>query len=177
MSYVSPIRNSRHHTNKTTTTSRWRKIIIAFLILLSLFLLGTIIVLTTTSYYLRIPAKAYLTEDEVVWGMQDEIKQLRYNPDASSKLHGTRQEWEEVSVLGQGGVMGVDSMPQVWKDLEKAYEEGDGDATVAGSIEASQVVEWDIDGPGSGGYWMEQNWNGTVRDTDSWERLFNISNL
>lgn len=38
-------------------------------------------------------------------------------------------------------------------------------------------IAWGPDGKGSGGYWMKAGWAGEVEDTDSWERLENVSAL
>ncbi|KAK4686177.1 hypothetical protein P7C73_g3955, partial [Tremellales sp. Uapishka_1] len=35
--------------------------------------------------------------------------------------------------------------------------------------------EWGVDGAGSGGYWMREDWDGRVERTDSWERLENVT--
>lgn len=37
-------------------------------------------------------------------------------------------------------------------------------------------VEWAEEGKGSAEYWMRADWNGTVRGTDSWDRLMNVTN-
>lgn len=34
---------------------------------------------------------------------------------------------------------------------------------------------WGPNGEGTGGYWMKQSWDGTVRDTEDWSRLYNVS--
>ena len=154
-----------------------KKIALTLLVLLSLFLAGTIVVLSTTKYYLNIPQYAYLTEDEVAWRQSDAIKPLLYEPEESLVLR--RQEWDEITDVRpdggpDGGVMGADMLPEVWEELEEVTAEIGDEVGTAQSGDETEVV-WDVDGPGTGGYWMRKDWEGTVRGTDSWERLFNVT--
>lgn len=34
---------------------------------------------------------------------------------------------------------------------------------------------WGPNGRGTGGYWMQKDWDGTVRETETWDRLYNVS--
>lgn len=38
-------------------------------------------------------------------------------------------------------------------------------------------VAWGPDGKGSGGYWMKAGWEGKIEQTDTWERLENVTTL
>ncbi|ODO05025.1 hypothetical protein I350_05637 [Cryptococcus amylolentus CBS 6273] len=85
------------------------------------------------------------------------------------------------------------SAAATWDELEEEMEaldaseedsvaeaETDASDALAVSVETTpsptSSATWGIDGAGSGGYWMEKDWDGRVRDTDSWERLYNVSN-
>ncbi|OCF44096.1 MIPC synthase [Kwoniella heveanensis CBS 569] len=190
----------QHHDDRPKST-RTRKIVITLLVLLSLVLIGTVVVLSSVSYYLGIPSWAYLTESEVSWRPEDVIKQLQ-DPASSLPSRRTvqrRQDWAEVSeaqvesaTAAVEGIMGTDALPESWKELEQEMEELDaaeeseelpsyddsvevvtsGDA-VASTSEESDI--WGIDGQGSGGYWMQKDWDGRVQGTDSWERLYNVT--
>ncbi|KAK8861707.1 hypothetical protein IAR55_002530 [Kwoniella newhampshirensis] len=205
MSY--PVRSSSRHShyqNDRPKSSKTRKIVITLLVLLSLILLGTIIVLSSVSYYLAIPSWAYLTESEVAWKPQDVIKPLKEPapiPTEAAPAHiRRRKEWREVGSESavsaadatEDAVMGTESLPEVWKELEEEMEELDAeeeseesptyaeeDDLVATSDVTSEMYSgdgvWGIDGEGTGGYWMKRDWDGTVHDTNSWDRLFNIT--
>jgi hypothetical protein len=41
-------------------------------------------------------------------------------------------------------------------------------------VEESEGV-WGPNGRGTGGYWMQKDWDGKVQDTNSWDRLYNVS--
>lgn len=41
--------------------------------------------------------------------------------------------------------------------------------------EEEEEDAWGPNGEGTGGYWMKQSWDGTVRDTEDWSRLYNVS--
>ncbi len=171
----------RQHTHSSKPpTSRSKKIIITILILLALFLLGTVIVLSSVKYYLNIPTYAYLTEDEVAWRRSDAISQLSYEPEDSSRIH-PRQEWEDVSekLDPDKGVMGADTIAEVWEELEEVEGAEEGHDEAVGIEEEESLAGdghvWDVDGQGTGGYWMRKDWDGTVQNSDSWERLFNVS--
>ncbi len=135
-------------------------------------------VLSSVSYYLNIPISAYLTEDEVLWRVSDAIPLLKYNPGETSTVQQKRQEWEEITdeLDPSKGLMGTDTIVEVWEELEEEVA-GDGQRKPfdAVSTAAEEIDEWDVDGMGTGVYWMKKDWNGTVRDTDSWERLFNVT--
>jgi hypothetical protein len=100
--------------------TRTRKIVITLIVLVSLILVGTIVVLSSISYYLAIPAGAYLTEDEVPWRPEDVIRSLYDAPTPSATATPgkvKRQDFEEIGV-GAGvspstGVMGTDTIAEV----------------------------------------------------------------
>ncbi|ORY29752.1 nucleotide-diphospho-sugar transferase [Naematelia encephala] len=181
------IRTNRHH---ETPTSRSRKLVITLLILLSLFLLGTVIVLSSVSYYLAIPSGAYLTEEEVPWRLGDAIAPLKYRPDETSQQH-KRQDWDNVDEVppempSGDSVMGADEIAEVWEQLGEVDVESDAeldDSVEAEPMEVETEIEiqdvdetvWDVDGRGSGDYWMRKDWDGRVKESDSWHRLFNVT--
>ncbi|KAI5450832.1 hypothetical protein NCC49_002574 [Naganishia albida] len=41
--------------------------------------------------------------------------------------------------------------------------------------EEEEQDAWGPNGEGTGGYWMKQDWDGTVRDTEDWNRLYNVT--
>jgi hypothetical protein len=173
-------------------TTRTRKIVITLVVLVSLVLVGTIVVLSSVSYYLNIPASAYLTEEEVPWRPQDVIRSL-YEPPSIEP----RQEWDEAdsplpsasaSASASDPVMGSDTLAEVWEELEELEEELEDEDEYDDLVDSpavnitrppaiSQVDEggWGVDGKGTGGYWMKADWEGQVRDTGSWERLYNVT--
>lgn len=159
-------------------TQPYRKVIIIFSILVSLFLLGTVIVLSSVSYYLAFPDGSFLSEEEVPWTGNDLISPLRDPLPANATLE-KRQEWEEMQA--EGAVMGTETIPQVWdemseEDMETPASSGSSETYTA--TEEAQLVgeeQWGIDGQGSGQYWMQSEWDGQVRDTDDWSRLYNVS--
>ncbi|WWC60444.1 uncharacterized protein I303_103016 [Kwoniella dejecticola CBS 10117] len=222
-------------TSPKKTSSKTRKIVITLLVILSLFLVGTVIVLSSVSYYLGIPNWAYLTESEVSWRPSDTINPLKdpleYNEslalahsEAGSAVKRQRRrsptpiprkEWRDVTddlaetsePLEASGVLGTETLPESWKELEEemeeldAAEESDESPTYDDSLESPSVIStssanahaqvdesdgedasasgddiWGIDGKGSGGYWMQKDWNGKVENTQSWDRLFNVTN-
>jgi len=142
------IRTTQKHSG-----SRSRKVIIAFLVILTLFLVGTVVVLSSISYYLAIPAVAYITENEVAWLPSDAISPLKYNPEGSAKSHRRQLDAEVFDT-----------------EVEAADTYGDEDE---GDDAASG--DWDVDGPGSGQYWMKSDWNGHVEGTHDWTRLDNVT--
>lgn len=156
-------------------TSRSRKVVSTFLILSTLFLLGATVVLSATSYYLKISLSAYLTEDEVAWHPSDGIKPLKYNPNGTSQVHQRRQGWEDVTVDPNGGVMGTGTLPEIWEGFEEVATSSEGYDDAVETLAEDHEDVWDVDGPGSGAYWMRKDWNGTVQQTDSWERLRNVT--
>ncbi|WWC68502.1 uncharacterized protein I206_102431 [Kwoniella pini CBS 10737] len=217
MSYsrISSSSNRNERSNPTTpskkSSSKTRKIIISLLVILSLFLIGTVIVLSSVSYYLGIPNWAYLTESEVSWRPSDTIKSLKdpsiFNESSSldeNNKNRRRKEWRDVTddlatggILETSGVLGTDTLPDSWKELEEEMEEldqveeSDEPPTYVDSVETTAESEndqldenaeqtendlWGIDGKGSGGYWMQKDWNGKVENTKSWNRLFNVTN-
>jgi hypothetical protein len=50
-----------------------------------------------------------------------------------------------------------------------------GDAPIDAFEEPSLAEDWDIDGKGTGSYWMKNQWDGKVHDTDDWSRLYNVT--
>ncbi|RSH94822.1 hypothetical protein EHS25_004628 [Saitozyma podzolica] len=176
--------------------TRTRKIVITLIVLVSLILVGTIVVLSSISYYLAIPAGAYLTEDEVPWRPEDVIRSLYEAPTPSATATPgkvKRQDFEEIGV-GAGvspstGVMGTDTIAEVWEELEEEleeeFEQEAVDHAYDDAVEISQVSSpsgsededwvWGVDGKGTGGYWMREDWDGTVQDTASWNRLYNVT--
>lgn len=161
-------------------THPYRKAIIIFSILVSLFLLGTVIVLSSVSYYLAIPDGAFLTEEEVPWTGGDLISPLLDPQEASKVDRQKRQDWKDLA-QAEDAVLGVDTIPQVWE--EELGEELAEEASVTGAASstydayASDTSDqvWDIDGKGSGAYWMREGWDGVVRDADNWDRLYNVT--
>ena len=142
--------------------SKTRKAVIVFLVLLSLFLVGTVVVLSTVSYYFALPQVAFLTEEEVPWRPQDGIRPLKDLPVAQVKPSGgVARRQDDLGILGE------ETLPEVWEDLEEIAEEEE--------IGAYSSDAWGLDGEGTGGYWMRKDWDGTVRGSDSWERLFNVT--
>ena len=130
--------------------------------------MGTIIVLSGVSYYFGIPTVAYLTEDEVPWRSGDAIRPLIYEP-LGSAIHHKRQE----------GVVGEAAIREGWAEIEEELGLG---PTEGVEVEDAALVEvsggeWDVDGQGSGGYWMKKDWNGHVEGTHEWDRLLNVTTL
>ncbi|WVQ93639.1 hypothetical protein IAU59_000715 [Kwoniella sp. CBS 9459] len=192
----------RHHHDDRPKSTRTRKIVITLLVLLSLVLIGTVVVLSSVSYYLGIPSWAYLTESEVSWRPEDVIKQLQ-DPSLlpSRRALQRRQDWAEVSeaqvesaTAAVDGVLGTDTLPESWKELEEemeeldAAEESEESPSYDDSVEADTAITenvvtsasesgdvWGLDGQGTGGYWMQKEWDGRVQGTDSWERLYNVT--
>jgi len=163
-------------------THPYRKAIIIFSILVSLFLLGTVIVLSSVSYYLAFPDGAFLTEDEVPWTGEDLIKALSDAPSVNGTVE-RRQEWEELKA--EDAIMGSETIPQIWDEVDasevKAEDvsvtedlEDDSDS-INLSSEIGSEEAWGIDGMGTGSYWMKDQWDGKVHDTNDWSRLYNVT--
>ena len=150
-----PVRTSRHGSAKTQPTHRSRKAIYILIVLLSLFLLGTVIVLSSVSYYLAIPDYSNLTELEVGWRPSDAIPTLKYSPPGTAKQH-KREESEAVA-------------DSVEEDVPMTSVVDDD------AVFPDESSEWDVDGPGTGGYWMQKDWDGRVEGTSDWTRLYNVS--
>lgn len=196
--------SQRTRRSRDTSTSLTRKTVIAFLVILSLVLLGTVIVLSTVSYYLAIPSWAYLTETEVAWRAEDVIKPLleQPRPKLSKRVQWGELDSDVLSYSSTGAAVSastisVDSATmtaETWDEFKEEMEELDAaeevdediatqpegeavdtDPTATSSIEEDNG-QWGIDGMGTGSYWMRNDWDGRVRDTDSWERLYNVTN-
>lgn len=196
--------SQRTRRSRDTSTSLTRKTVIAFLVILSLVLLGTVIVLSTVSYYLAIPSWAYLTETEVAWRAEDVIKPLleQPRPKLSKRVQWGELDSDVLSYSSTGAAasastISVDSATmtaETWDEFKEEMEELDAaeevdediatqpesetvdtDPTATSSIEEDNG-QWGIDGMGTGSYWMRNDWDGRVRDTDSWERLYNVTN-
>ena len=196
--------SQRTRRSRDTSTSLTRKTVIAFLVILSLVLLGTVIVLSTVSYYLAIPSWAYLTETEVAWRAEDVIKPLleQPRPKLSKRVQWGELDSDVLSYSSTGAAapastISVDSATmtaETWDEFKEEMEERDAaeevdediatqpeseavdtDPTATSSIEEDNG-QWGIDGMGTGSYWMRNDWDGRVRDTDSWERLYNVTN-
>jgi hypothetical protein len=165
--------HSHAHSHKSSTS---RKIINTFLILLTLFLIGTVIVLSSVSYWLAIPSLAYLTEDEVGWSDRDMIGSLKYDP-GSALSHRIKRDEGDVA----DGILGVESLPKIWEEMEEDLkgdqmeEPGLPEGAEAIEFQDEEQVVWGVDGKGSGGYWMLEDWDGHVEGTHSWERLSNVT--
>jgi hypothetical protein len=163
-------------------THPYRKAIIIFSILVSLFLLGTVIVLSSVSYYLAFPDGAFLTEDEVPWTGEDLIKALLDPPSVNGTIE-RRQEWEELKA--EDAVMGSETIPQIWDEVDasevkaedvSATEDLEDDSdSINLSSEIGSEEAWGIDGMGTGSYWMKDQWDGKVHDTNDWSRLYNVT--
>jgi hypothetical protein len=168
-------------------THPYRKAIIIFSILVSLFLLGTVIVLSSVSYYLAFPDGAFLTEDEIPWTGKDLIKALSDPPSTNGTIE-RRQDWEELKA--EDAVMGTETIPQIWdgisEEVEVTQEEvkaaeapaedpEDDSGSVNSFSDASSGEEWGIDGMGTESYWMKDQWDGKVQDTNDWSRLYNVT--
>ena len=196
--------SQRTRRSRDTSTSLTRKTVIAFLVILSLVLLGTVIVLSTVSYYLAIPSWAYLTETDVAWRAEDVIKPLleQPRPKLSKRVQWGELDSDVLSYSSTGAAapastISVDSATmtaETWDEFKEEMEELDAaeevdediatqpeseavdtDPTATSSIEEDNG-QWGIDGMGTGSYWMRNDWDGRVRDTDSWERLYNVTN-
>ncbi|WRT65829.1 uncharacterized protein IL334_002779 [Kwoniella shivajii] len=195
MSYPHPA--STHSRNERSPKStRTKKIVITVLILLSLFLIGTVIVLSSVSYYLGIPNWAYLTESEVAWRPDDVIKPLKdpLSSNGTSRGLQRRKEWRDVTdeviePSEASSVVGTETLPESWKELEEemeqldAEEESEESPTYDDDVETSsdalnesaEDAIWGIDGKGTGGYWMQKDWTGKVENSNSWDRLYNVT--
>ena len=171
MSTPRSARPPRHHSTKDPS-ARSRKPLIILLTLLFLFLIGTVLVLSNVSYYLNIPARAYITEDEVPWQASDAISQLRYDP-RSAVPHRKRQEWEDAGDP-ENAVMGTETIPEIWDQLAEEVEDDDGMMMMIDDDAEGGEGSWGLNGKGTGGYWMRTGWNGTVQDTDDWQRLLDV---
>ena len=128
------------------------------LVLLTLFLVGTVVVLSSISYWLAIPAWAPLTEDEVAWTPADAIAPLKYSPPGTAipKRMLPLNEDEERDER--------EELAQEFLETSTGYEDEDW-----------LEQQWDVDGRGSGAYWMVKDWDGHVHDTHDWERLYNVT--
>jgi hypothetical protein len=158
-------------------THPYRKAIIIFSILVSLFLLGTVIVLSSVSYYLAFPDGAFLTEDEVPWTGEDLIKALSDPPTVNGTIE-RRQEWEELKA--EDAIMGSETIPQIWdevkaEDVSAIQDLEDDSDSINLSPEIGSEEAWGIDGMGTGSYWMKDQWDGKVHDTNDWSRLYNVT--
>lgn len=141
------------------------------------------IVLSSVSYYLAFPDGAFLTEDEVPWTGDDLIKALQDPPSVNGTIE-RRQDWEELKA--EDAVMGSETIPQIWDEISGVGEVKAADVSAAedleddsGSInpfsESSIGEDWGIDGKGTGSYWMKDQWDGVVKDTNDWSRLYNVT--
>lgn len=141
------------------------KVTVVLLVLLSLFLVGTVLVLSFVSYYFAIPSTAYLTEDEVTWISEGVIKPLLYEPPSTPQQHRRQEE-----------IVTEDNVEEEWTEIEEALGLGLNVSAPADIVEIfSDDAEWDIDGQGTGGYWMRKDWSGHVEGTHEWSRLDNIT--
>ncbi|KAJ9102990.1 hypothetical protein QFC19_004547 [Naganishia cerealis] len=131
--------------SSTGGSSIKQKLFIAALTILGLFLLGTIIVLSTIQRYFHIDDWAYLSESEI-GGWQDGD--------------------------GDTGMRGL--IPPL-KDLDVGNSTAVGQARWNQTKGADEDNVWGPNGKGTGGYWMRQDWDGQVQDTQSWNRLYNVS--
>ncbi|ORX35295.1 hypothetical protein BD324DRAFT_609547 [Kockovaella imperatae] len=149
-----PVRTSKH-VPCPRPLYRSRRTILLIVILISLFLVGTVIVLSSVSYYLAIPAWAFLSEDEVPWSTLDAIKSLRYSPMGTARQHKR------------------EAAPEAANDQQRGLDD-DFDWFVSDANEEDSD-RWDVDGAGSGGYWMEKEWDGRVRGANDWTKLYNVT--
>ena len=52
------------------------------------------------------------------------------------------------------------------------------DSTNSDQSAANETSDiWDVDGPGSGGYWMRKDWAGEIQGTRAWDHLYNATTL
>lgn len=72
----------------------------------------------------------------------------------------------------EGGVMGADALPEIWEGLEEVKSAGE---VTTSQLNGQGQTVWDVDGEGTGGYWMRKDWAGSVEGMTSWERLFNVT--
>ena len=56
---------------------------------------------------------------------------------------------------------------------DESAQDEDAEYGVAG--ENVTTVEWDVDGRGTGEYWMRKDWDGHVEGTHDWTRLNNVT--
>ncbi|KAJ9115523.1 hypothetical protein QFC22_005284 [Naganishia vaughanmartiniae] len=145
---------STRNQQQSSSSSRAKKgtlkqnLAIAFLVILGLFLLGTVIVLSTIKRYFAIPDWAYLSEAEIGgWPS---------SPGGGGHVEGLIPSLVELN---------SSSMPLA----------GGGGTTYDGEEGEQGGSVWGPNGEGTGGYWMRRDWRGQVADTDSWERLYNVS--
>lgn len=145
-----------------SSASRSRRVILIAVVLLGLIVLGTFIVLSSVSYALYIPAAAFLTEAEVPWKDSDVIRQL-HDP-ANDTAIG-----EMVEASAAKHLINDDD------DDVNDNETYSAVTTAAGSADHQDKQSvWGVDGKGTGGYWMRDDWDGTVHNTSSWERLYDV---
>lgn len=138
-----------------SSSSRSRRAILIAVVLLGLIVLGTFIVLSSVSYALYIPASAFLTEAEVPWKESDVIR----------KLHDATNDTKIADMVEASAA-------------KHMINSADGDAedsneTYAVTTNGTGNV-WTVDGMGTGGYWMREDWDGTVHNTSSWDRLYDV---
>ncbi|KAL7421918.1 hypothetical protein Q5752_003690 [Cryptotrichosporon argae] len=166
-------------------TSRARTTFFVGLILVSLFLAGTVVVLSTVSYYLAIPAAAYLTEQEVPWRPEDAIRRLAHSDQRHAKRRqAARQDWEEIveeleeeakEAGGNAAVLGSDAVAEVWVEAADA----EGQTPSASAVVANQTGVASVHAASASSspieYWREPEWDGTVQGTAGWNRLYNVS--
>ena len=138
--------------------------------------------LSSVRYYLAFPDGAFLTEDEVPWTGQDLIKALMEQPTINQTI-AERQDWEELKA--EDAVLGSETIPQIWDEISEVGEVKadiaatedleDDSASIEVLADAGTGEDWGIDGMGTGSYWMKEQWDGKVRDTNDWSRLYNVT--
>lgn len=142
-----PATSSSSSRKSSGSSSIKQKLFIAALTILGLFLLGTVIVLSTIQRYFRIEDWAYLSESEI-GGWTD-----------GPGMNGVIPALKELDFGSSGnGTARVNK------------------TTAFGEYEDEDSVDvWGSNGEGTGGYWMRQDWDGTVQDTHDWDRLYNVT--
>lgn len=139
-----------------SSSSRSRRVILIAVVLLGLIVLGTFIVLSSVSYALYIPASAFLTEAEVPWKESDVIR----------KLHDGSNDTKVADMVEASAAKHMINSDDAEDDSETySVTAVDGD---------NKDSVWGVDGMGTGGYWMREDWDGTVHNTTSWDRLYDV---
>lgn len=144
----------------------WRRPPVILAILIFLVLAGTVIVLSTVKAYFGVDPAAFLTEDDVPWRPEDVIKPLG---DWALVVNASA----ESSAVNTERAEGFASIPD--GNVADAHDTTDVPVSEQDSPVSEDSDEWTPDGKGSGGYWMRKDWNGQVQNTDSWERLYNVT--
>lgn len=151
---------------KNKKKSSWRRPVLIFVVLLALVLLGTVVVLSSVKYYFGVPQSAFITELEVPWadGL-DAIKPLTPTPVEEEDLGSEIVTASDVA--RRATTRDDEDEPETVEDPE------DVETPELPSAEDGSE-QWGVDGKGTGGYWMRDDWDGRVHDTHSWQHLNDV---